>query len=146
MSGMPAYPGWVVPSMMTDLVMAGSFVAGMMTGCPAPAMSKSISCWPGVALDARIASRKEIIPSGPGLFSSAAIELVSPSTTSLVVVTANGGSGLTATDAVPLTEPTAARIVNAPEEEVVYKPEAPIDPPPESDQVNPGCGDSAAPN
>ena len=104
-------------------------------------MSNSISCWPGVALEARIASRKEIFPSGPGLFSSAAIELVSPSTTSLVVVTANGGRGLTVTDAVPFTEPAAARIVKAPVEEVVYRPEAPIDPPPESAQVNPGCGD-----
>ncbi len=39
--GVPVYPGWVVPSMVTEAVMSGSAESGVMTCGPVP-MLKSI--------------------------------------------------------------------------------------------------------
>ena len=42
-SGVPAYPGWVKPSIRTGAVIAGSGVLGAMVSTPWPGMSKSIA-------------------------------------------------------------------------------------------------------
>ena len=109
MIGVPAKPGWVVPSMSTASVIVGRADVALMTYGPPPGMLKVIrSGWPltfGVWFAARIASRREMWPSAPMLAIRAAIEDTSPSTASLVVVTTNKPRLTTRMVTVPVAEP-----------------------------------------
>src|SRR5205814_859164 len=48
-SGLPAKPGWVVPSMITGSLIVGSTDAGAIVCTPAPAILKAMKSVPGVA-------------------------------------------------------------------------------------------------
>ena len=56
-NGVPVYPGWLVPSMVTDAVIAGSAESGVMTCTPVPMLKSIVE--PGAALALVIACRKE---------------------------------------------------------------------------------------
>ena len=59
MIGVPENPGWLVPSIVTVLVIAGRAVAGLIVCTPEPGMSKSIVSAVDAALAFRIAWRSE---------------------------------------------------------------------------------------
>ena len=51
-SGFPLYPGWLVPSMSTGIVMSGRVESGWISCTPLPGMLKSITFGPAEALEA----------------------------------------------------------------------------------------------
>ena len=61
-SGVPAYPGWVVASTFAELLISGSGVAGLIVCTPAPGILKAIVLVPGVLSESRIAWRNEPAP------------------------------------------------------------------------------------
>ncbi len=62
MTGDPAKPGCVVPSMVTGSLMVGSVVFNLMVRTPAPGMLKVMRSCPGTALASRTAWRSEPAP------------------------------------------------------------------------------------
>ena len=62
MSGVPAYPGWVVPSIVTGSVISGRADAGEMVWTPAPGIANTMMSAPGFALASRIAWRSDPAP------------------------------------------------------------------------------------
>src|SRR5260370_37979602 len=56
--GLPAKPGWVVPSMITGSVIVGSADAGAIVCTPAPAILKAMKSGPGVAFARASAPRR----------------------------------------------------------------------------------------
>ena len=84
-------PGCVVPSIVTDWVMNGNVVAGVMVFTPAPAMLNLIVSVPGLALDSAMAARSVQM-----LFPNTVSQRLSPgvaSTLSLVELTVNALTG-----------------------------------------------------
>ena len=63
-TGVPAKPGWVVPSITTGSVMDGRDRTGLMVR-EGPLMLKVIVSRPGAALASRIACRREPGPKSP---------------------------------------------------------------------------------
>src|SRR5437773_6288123 len=62
MIGLPANPGWVVPSMVTGSVIVGRKNASIIVCTPAPGMLKTIVSAPGLALASRIACLSDPAP------------------------------------------------------------------------------------
>src|SRR6266853_6968967 len=56
--GLPAKPGWVVPSMITGSLIVGSTDAGAIVCTPAPAILKAMKSVPGVTFARFIAPRR----------------------------------------------------------------------------------------
>ena len=59
MTGVPAKPGCVVPSIVTGSVIVGSVLMRLIVNGPAPGMLKEIKSAPGVSLASRMANCKE---------------------------------------------------------------------------------------
>src|ERR1700728_4937856 len=57
MSGLPEYPGWVVPSVVTGVVIAGSGDCNDIVRGPDPGISKLIVFGPGIIFECSIAYR-----------------------------------------------------------------------------------------
>ena len=73
--GVPAKPGWVVPSMSTEVVIEGRGEPSAIVWTPVPGMAKSIVLVPPVcALESRIAWRSE-----PGPLSAVVVTTKTPS-------------------------------------------------------------------
>ena len=62
MSGAPAYPGWVVASIVTGSVISGRAEAGEMVWTPVAGMAKTMTSAPTFALASRIAWRRDPAP------------------------------------------------------------------------------------
>src|SRR5262249_40187203 len=61
-NGVPAKPGWLVPSIVTGVLRPGNTVLGAMVCTPDPGIAKSIMLGPAVLLESGIACRSESIP------------------------------------------------------------------------------------